>query len=83
MIESIITLDVPKMNSKSKFSVVISLELRCNVKFCRTTIEEWTPNEKGGFDIAVSEPMVNDYEYYPFAIPVSHDYIELECLGHS
>lgn len=57
-------------------------KIRCNVKFCRTTIEEWTPNEEGGFDIEVSEPMVNDYEYYPFAIPVSHDYIELECLRH-
>ena len=55
---------------------------KCKVKFSRTTIEEWTPNEKGGFDIAVSEPMVNDYEYYPFALKVSDDYIQLECIGH-
>ena len=55
---------------------------RYSVIFFRTTIEEWTPNEEGGFDITVSEPMVNDYEYYPFALQVPDDYIELECLGH-
>ena len=54
---------------------------KCKVK-SRTTIEEWTSNEKEGFDIAVSEPMVNDYEYYPFALKVSDDYIQLECIGH-
>ena len=53
---------------------------KCQVKFSRTTIEEWTPNEKGGFDIAVSEPMVNDYEYYPFALKVSGDIFNLSVL---
>ena len=45
----------------------------------RTTLEEWTPNEQGGFDVTTSEPLVNDYEYYPFAFAVPDDYIELEC----
>ena len=45
----------------------------------RTTLEEWTPNEQGGFDVIISEPLVNDYEYWPFAFPVSDDFIQLEC----
>ena len=51
-------------------------------KIFRTTLEEWTPNDQGGFsnfDVTISEPLVQDYEYYPFAFPVSDDFIQLEC----
>ena len=64
------------MITKSKF--LSNVELGSSVNF-RTSIEEWTPNENDYFDIVRSEPLVSDYEYYPFAFPVPDDYIQLEC----
>ena len=43
-------------------------------------IEKWTIDDDGDvLDRSLTEPFVNDYEYFPGIIPIPSNYLQLEC----
>ena len=43
-------------------------------------IEKWTLDDDGEIlDQSLTEPFVNDYEYFPGVIPIPSNYLQLEC----